>query len=142
MDWTTAVRPWTGQRIFPLLLCPDHLWGYHQPFRLFLISELSFTFQDYDKEVERNSHRWLAPKGCSQNASHLKVQPPVFDIYLCDSCDGEFDSLKEVQVNCINLYMELFILSNVIRLIKMYLASLLLLCSAYFTLSCRMSVPC
>ncbi|XP_021922456.1 uncharacterized protein LOC110831127 isoform X3 [Zootermopsis nevadensis] len=53
--------------------------------------------RDYDKEVERNSHRWLAPKGCSQNASHLKVQPPVFDIYLCDSCDGEFDSLKEVQ---------------------------------------------
>ena len=58
-----------------------------------------YTLQEYDKEVESSPRRLLPRK----NASHLPVQPPVFDIYLCDSCDGEFDTLSEVQVNFINL---------------------------------------
>lgn len=58
-----------------------------------------YTLQEYDKEVESSPRRLLPRK----NASHLPVQPPVFDIYLCDNCDGEFDTLTEVQVNVINL---------------------------------------
>jgi len=58
-----------------------------------------YTLQEYDKEAESSPRRLLPRK----NASHLPVQPPVFDIYLCDNCDGEFDTLTEVQVNFINL---------------------------------------
>jgi hypothetical protein len=57
------------------------------------------ALQEYDKEVESNPRRLLPRK----NASHIPVPPPVFDIYLCDNCDGEFDTLTDVQVNFMNL---------------------------------------
>ncbi|PNF19676.1 hypothetical protein B7P43_G16063 [Cryptotermes secundus] len=53
--------------------------------------------REYDKGVESNPRRFLVRRNCSQNTSHILLQPPVFDIYLCDNCDGEFDSLPEVQ---------------------------------------------
>jgi hypothetical protein len=57
------------------------------------------TLQEYDKEVESSPRRLLLRK----NGSRIPVQPPVFDIYLCDNCDGEFDTLTEIQVNFIHL---------------------------------------
>jgi hypothetical protein len=57
------------------------------------------ALQEYDKGVESNPRPLLVRKNCSQNTSHIVLQPQVFDIYLCDNCDGEFDSLIEVQVH-------------------------------------------
>jgi hypothetical protein len=76
------------------------------------LNKLFFILQHYDREVESNPRRRLAPKRCSQNASRIHVQPPVFDIYLCENCDGEFDSLTEVQVSTVNLCMGGFFLSH------------------------------
>lgn len=59
--------------------------------------QLMVTFRnenrEYDKEVESSPRRLLLRK----NGSRIPVQPPVFDIYLCDNCDGEFDTLTEIQ---------------------------------------------
>ncbi|XP_069692758.1 uncharacterized protein ova [Periplaneta americana] len=52
--------------------------------------------REYDTQVENSPRRSLLPKN-SQSAPRIVVQPPLFDIYLCDGCDGEFDTLSEVQ---------------------------------------------
>ncbi len=84
-------------------------------------------FQDYDKYRHDGRGRDATKKLLLSPSSHSSsggggggstamIQPPVTDIYLCDKCENEFYSLKEVQVSeggvcvCIILLLLLLLL--------------------------------
>lgn len=63
--------------------------------------KLLVTFRNenmlYDKKRESPKKTLLSRRYDEPEQSHIMVQPPLFDIYLCENCDGEFSSLKEMQ---------------------------------------------
>lgn len=75
----------------------------------FLFFNEIIPFQDYDKFCHEGrsiqKKLLLSPSTHSErrgsNGTTAMFQPPISDIYLCDKCENEFYSLREVQVSSI-----------------------------------------
>jgi len=58
-------------------------------------------FQSYDRQ-QKNRKCLLLQKNnssISENVQHMMVEPPPFDIYLCDNCDAELYSKEAILVS-------------------------------------------
>ncbi|GLG94548.1 Protein of unknown function, partial [Gryllus bimaculatus] len=51
----------------------------------------------YDKKRSSPKKTLLSRSNGESGEQQAMVQPPLYDVYLCDNCDEEFNTLKEVQ---------------------------------------------